>query len=87
MDIIQQHDSIAVGKYQVSPLIKDLDDGCFAASVSIRSGRGSGMHDRVMRFTPSFTNRTAAIRYALDEGLRWIRERSAAAQQPTACAV
>jgi len=85
MDIIQQHNTIAVGKYSVSPLVKDLDDGRFAASVSIRSGRGSGMHDRVMRFTPSFTSRTAAIRYALDEGLRWIRERSAA-QQPKACA-
>ena len=55
MDIIQH--SIAVGKYLVSPLIKDLDDGRFAASVSIRSGRGSGMHDRVMRFTPRFVSR------------------------------
>jgi hypothetical protein len=83
MDIIQH--SIAVGKYLVSPLIKDLGNGHFAASVSIRSGRGSGMHDRVMRFTPSFASRTAASRYAVDEGLGWIRERGAA-QQPMACA-
>lgn len=75
MDIIQH--SIAVGKYLVSPLIKDLDDGRFAASVSIRSGRGSGMHDRVMRFTPSFGNRAAAVRYAVDQGLGWVRERTA----------
>ena len=67
---------IAVGKYQVSPLVKDLDDGRFAASVSIRSGRGSGMHDRVMRFTPRFVSRAAAVRYAIDEGLGWVRERT-----------
>jgi hypothetical protein len=75
MDIIQN--SIAAGKYLVSPLIKDLDDGRFAASVSIRSGRGSGMHDRVMRFTPRFACRAAAVRYAIDEGLGWVRERTA----------
>jgi len=76
MDIIQH--SIAVGKYLVSPLIKDLDDGRFAASVSIRSGRGSGTHDRVMRFTPRFASHGAAVRYAIDQGLGWIRERSVA---------
>ncbi|MDM0014158.1 hypothetical protein QTH87_17100 [Variovorax sp. J22P168] len=74
MDIIQH--SIAVGKYLVSPLIKDLDDGRFSASVSIRSGRGSGTHDRVMRFTPSFASHAAAVRYAVDQGLGFIRERS-----------
>jgi hypothetical protein len=75
MDIIQN--SIAVGKYLVSPLIKDLDDGRFAASVSIRSGRGSGTHDRVMRFTPRFASHAAALRYAIDEGLGWVCERTA----------
>jgi hypothetical protein len=74
MDIIQH--SIPVGKYLVSPLIKDLDDGGFAASVSIRSGRGSGTHDRVMRFTPRFASRAAALRYAVNEGLAWVRERT-----------
>lgn len=75
MDITEHKEhSIAVGKYQVSPLVKHLDDGSFAASVSIRSGRGSGTHDRVMRFRPSFASDAAALRYALDEGLAWIRE-------------
>jgi len=74
MDIIQH--SIAVGKYLVSPLIRHQDDGNFAASVSIRSGRGSGMHDRVMRFTPRFASHAAALRYAIDQGLCWVRERS-----------
>jgi len=84
MDIIQH--SIAVGKYLVSPLIKNLDDGRFAASVSIRSGHGSGTHDRVMRFTPSFANQAAAIRYALDQGLGWVRERTAPHGTPIPCA-
>lgn len=73
MDIIQH--SIAVGKYLVSPLIKTQEDGCFAASVSIRSGRGSGTTDRVMRFTPRFGSHAAAVRYAVDQGLSWISER------------
>jgi hypothetical protein len=74
MDIIQH--SIAVGKYLVSPLIRHQDDGNFAASVSIRSGHGSGMHDRVMRFTPRFASHAAALGYAIDQGLGWVRERA-----------
>ena len=87
MDIIQH--SVAMGKYLVSPLIKNLDDGRFAASVSIRSGRGSGMHDRVMRFTPRFTSHSAALRYAVDEGLGWVRERTGSrvvSASPVPCA-
>jgi hypothetical protein len=74
MDIIQH--SIAVGKYLVSPLIRHQDDGNYAASVSIRSGHGSGMHDRVMRFTPRFASHAAAVGYAIDQGLGWVRERA-----------
>ena len=85
MDIIQH----SVGKYLVSPLIKNLDDGRFAASVSIRSGRGSGMHDRVMRFTPRFASHAAALRYAVDQGLCWVRERTGSrvvSASPVPCA-
>jgi hypothetical protein len=84
MDIIQH--SISVGKYLVSPLVKHLDDGGFAASVSIRSGRGSGTHDRVMRFTPRFRSHAAAVRYAVNEGLGFVRERTAPRAAPAACA-
>ena len=78
MDILDSH--IAVGKYLVSPLTKRLDDGRFVASVSIRSGRGNGMHDRVMRFTPLFASSASAVRYATEQGLGWVRERAAPAQ-------
>jgi hypothetical protein len=66
------NNSIEIGKYLVSPLTKRLEDGRYAASVSIRSGRGSGTHDRVMRFVAPFATRQAAIRYAIDQGLAWI---------------
>jgi len=65
--------SIEVGKYLVSPLIKRLEDGRYAPSVSIRTGRGSATHDRVLRLAPRFDTPQAAIRYATDQGLRWVR--------------
>lgn len=70
--------SIAIGKYLISPLTKRLDDGRYLASVSIRSGRGNGMHDRVMRFIPVFGCDTAAATYATEQGLNWVQGRLAA---------
>lgn len=84
MDIIQH--SIAVGKYLVSPLVKTQDDGHFAASVSIRSGQGSGTTDRVIRFTPRFRSHAAAVRYATDQGLRWVRARGTSQPLLALCA-
>ena len=69
---------IEVGKYLVSPIAKQQDDGGYAASVSIRSGRGSGTHDRVMRFTGIFDTAAAAVHYATEHAMRWIQERSRA---------
>ncbi|WP_309680265.1 hypothetical protein [Polaromonas sp.] len=70
------HTPIAVGKYLVSPLAKQQGEGRFAASVSIRSGRGSATHDRVMRFSGLFDNAASALHYATEHALGWIRERS-----------
>lgn len=66
------HSSIEVGKYLVSPLTKRLGDGRYAASVSIRTGRGSATHDRVMRFAPLFETSQAAAHYATRQGLTWL---------------
>lgn len=71
------HNNIAVGRYLVSPLAKPQGEGRYAASVSIRSGRGSATHDRVMRFTGLFDSAAAAVHYATEHALRWIHERSA----------
>ena len=59
-------DNITVGKYLISPLPKQLDNGWWAASVSIRSGAGSGTHDRVLRLTRLFQGKLAAAEYAID---------------------
>ena len=71
------HSNITVGKYLVSPLTRQLDDGRFSASVSIRSGAGSHTHDRVLRLAPVFADHIAAAHYATSEGLQWIRHRHA----------
>ena len=67
---------IEVGKYLVSPLAKQQGKGRYAASVSIRSGRGSGTHDRVLRFTGIFDSAAAAVHYATEHAMDWIHERS-----------
>ena len=71
-------DSITVGKYLVSPLTQVLANGWYACSVSIRSGSGSGTHDRVLRLTRLFRSHMAAVAYATSEGVRWIRHRNPA---------
>lgn len=75
------HTNTTVGKYLVSPLTRQLDDGRFAASVSIRSGKGSHTHDRVLRLDPVFADHIAAAHYATSEGLQWIRHRHAPSVQ------
>ena len=69
------HTNTTVGKYLMSPLTRLLDDGRFSASVSIRSGSGSGTHDRVLRLASVFADHVAAAHYATSEGLQWIRQR------------
>ena len=68
-------DSITVGKYLISPLTQVLANGWYACSVSIRSGSGSGTHDRVLRLTRLFRSHMAAVAYATAEGVRWIGQR------------
>jgi hypothetical protein len=67
-----EEQNVKAGKYLISPLPKKLDNGWWATSVSIRSGTGSGTHDRVLRLTRLFRDRLAAAEYAVAEGLRWI---------------
>ena len=68
-------DNVTVGKYLVSPLTKVLANGWYACSVSIRSGSGSGTHDRVLRLTRLFRSHVAAAAYATAEGIQWIGHR------------
>jgi hypothetical protein len=71
--------SLEVGKYLISSLAKRLPDDRYAASVSIKSGRGSQTHDRVMRLPLVFDTPDAAASYALHQGLAWVSGRGTAA--------
>lgn len=62
-----------VGKYLVCATTRSDDRGRHSASVSIRSGRGSTTHDRVVRFVPLFDSPERAARYALAQARAWIR--------------
>jgi hypothetical protein len=67
-----KHDPVTVGKYLISPMTRMLENGWYASSVSIRSGRGQSTTDRVLRLTRMFRDSVAAAEYALAEGLQWI---------------
>jgi hypothetical protein len=70
-----------VGRYRVSPLCRRLEDGRYAAGVSIRNGQGSATTDRVMRFSGSFGSPADAQRYAREQGLLWILRSGARASR------
>lgn len=72
MSAREENNIVRAGKYLISPLPKKLENGWWAISVSIRSGSGSGTHDRVLRLTRLFRDRLAAAEYAVAEGMRWI---------------
>lgn len=71
--------NVEVGKYLVSPLSKRAHEGHYLASVSIRSGRGSATHDRVLRFTMPFADQIEAESYATTQGLAWVSRKFTAA--------
>lgn len=66
----------SIGHYLVAPLVKALDNGWFASSVSIRTGATSESHDgathRVLRLTRLFRCAKQAAGYAHAEALQWI---------------
>ena len=63
----------AVGKFLLSPASAVTNSGQYSASISIRSGQGSGTHDRVFSFVPEFPSPQAALKYALEQGLGFLR--------------
>jgi hypothetical protein len=65
---------LTLGRYRISAKPRALSDGRFAAFVSIASGTGSACTDRVMRFTEDFATHEAAARYALAQGIDWVRD-------------
>jgi hypothetical protein len=68
-----QNTPITMGKYRIAACPSALPCGQFAAQVSIASGRGSASTDRVMRFHNAFASHDAASRFALAQGIHWVR--------------
>jgi len=64
------------GKYLVSSSARPDHGGRYTASLSIRSGRGSMTHERVMRFDPSFDSHDAALGFAQAQAAAWIGGRN-----------
>lgn len=64
---------VTLGRYRISAHPRPLDDGRFAALVSIASGTGSASTDRVMRFSEDFPTHEAAALYAMAQGIDWVR--------------
>lgn len=73
--------SLQVGKYLISPLIRRNHDGRYLASVSIRSGRSSMTHDRLMRFDTCFNSARDAERFAKTQAISYIKTREAPSTQ------
>ncbi|MFM2111687.1 MAG: hypothetical protein RLZZ271_347 [Pseudomonadota bacterium] len=67
MSLIQSPAFLA-GKYLITPMTRMADSGLFNATVSIRSGQGSGTHDRIYTFKPEFDMRESALTYAAAQG-------------------
>lgn len=65
---------LTLGRYRISANPRPLVGGRFAAFVSIASGTGSASTDRVMRFHEDFPTHEAAARYALAQGIDWVRD-------------
>ncbi|WP_326543186.1 hypothetical protein [Pseudorhodoferax sp.] len=63
-------------------MIRIADGGGYCASVSIKSGRGSGTHDRVLRLIGRFCTAELAHRHALSEGIDYLRPRFVAGVLP-----
>lgn len=74
-----QDKAFSAGKYLITPLSRRIDSGLYTSSVSIRSGRGSGTHDRIYRFVCEFASRELALLHAVAQGHDWLRQNRAAA--------
>ena len=73
---------LTLGRYRISASPRAMADGRFGAFVSIASGTGSACTDRVMRFTEDFPTHDAAARYAMAQGIDWVRDAARESQYP-----
>ncbi|WP_284335456.1 hypothetical protein [Comamonas sp. NoAH] len=65
--------SQVIGRYALTHTAELTPSGTYAATLSIRSGKGSSSHDRVFRFIPLFLTSAAAICYAIEQGKSYLQ--------------
>lgn len=71
------HEPMQIGKYLVSAFAKPSACGGYAPSVSIRRGMGRASQDSVLRFDACFDDHARACRYALEQGLLYLKGQGA----------
>ena len=74
--------NLTVGKYLISPLVRVAEGGGYSASVSVKSGHGSGTHDRVLRLIGRFRTLETARCHAVAEGIDYLRPRFGSSGMP-----
>jgi hypothetical protein len=65
-----------IGKYTLSPITPADAQGRYRASLSIKSGRGSQICDRIFRFTPTFDTRAEAANFVDEQAQAWLAGRT-----------
>jgi hypothetical protein len=68
-----------IGKYTLSPQTISDDHGRYRASLSIKSGLGSQVCDRVFRFAPTFDTPDEAASFVDEQAQAWLASRLGAA--------
>lgn len=69
-----QAQPFTAGKYLITPLSRAAANGGYSATVSIRSGQGSGTSDRIYTFEAEFTTREDALLHAAAQGRHWLSD-------------
>jgi hypothetical protein len=70
--ITTQAQPFTAGKYLITPLSRAGENGRYSATVSIRSGEGSGTSDRIYTFEADFGTREDALLHAAAQGRLWL---------------
>ena len=64
-----------IGKYTLSPLTLANAQGRYSASLSIKSGQGSQICDRIFRFAPTFDSHDEAASFVGEQARAWLADR------------
>ncbi|MBC3868720.1 hypothetical protein HV832_02470 [Undibacterium oligocarboniphilum] len=71
MTSMTQH-AFTYGKYLITPLTRQRENGRFTSVVSIRCGRGSETRDKIYTFIHQFKSQETALMYAASKGREWL---------------